>query len=142
MLNLYLRWPVCQLIRYISVLAPMPDTKIWSSQPIFSKGTGLIVSHVRWLPLPVRLFTKKLWKAGLIRIFLDAGCTVNAPGCGACIGRHGGILAPGERAFTTMNRNFIGRMGSPEAEIFLGSPAAAAAAAITGQITDPRNYME
>ena len=75
---------------------------------------------------------------GLIQIFLDAGCTVNAPGCGACIGRHGGILAPGERAFTTMNRNFIGRMGSPEAEIYLGSPAAAAATAMEGKITDPR----
>ncbi len=78
---------------------------------------------------------------GLIQIFLDAGCTVNAPGCGACIGRHGGILAPGERAFTTMNRNFIGRMGSPEAEIYLGSPAAAAATAIEGKITDPRPYL-
>jgi 3-isopropylmalate/(R)-2-methylmalate dehydratase large subunit len=78
---------------------------------------------------------------GLIQIFLDAGCTVNAPGCGACIGRHGGVLAPGDRAFTTMNRNFIGRMGSPEAEIYLGSPAAAAATAIEGKITDPRKYM-
>jgi 3-isopropylmalate/(R)-2-methylmalate dehydratase large subunit len=78
---------------------------------------------------------------GLIQIFLDAGCTVNAPGCGACIGRHGGILAPGERAFTTMNRNFIGRMGSAEAEIYLGSPAAAAATAIEGRITDPRRYL-
>jgi len=78
---------------------------------------------------------------GLIQIFLDSGCTVNAPGCGACIGRHGGILAPTERAFTTMNRNFIGRMGSPEAEIYLGSPAAAAATAIEGRITDPRPYL-
>ncbi|HMN62625.1 MAG TPA: 3-isopropylmalate dehydratase large subunit [Anaerolinea sp.] len=78
---------------------------------------------------------------GLIQIFLDAGCTVNAPGCGACIGRHGGILAPGERAFTTMNRNFIGRMGSPEAEIYLGSPAAAAATAVEGVIADPRKYL-
>ena len=78
---------------------------------------------------------------GLIQIFLDAGCTVNAPGCGACIGRHGGVLAAGDRAFTTMNRNFIGRMGSPEAEIYLGSPAAAAATAIEGKITDPRKYM-
>ncbi len=79
---------------------------------------------------------------GLIQVFLDAGCTVNAPGCGACIGRHGGILAPGERAFTTMNRNFIGRMGSPEAEIYLGSPAAAAATAVEGKIADPRKYLE
>ena len=84
---------------------------------------------------------EKALKAGLIQIFLDAGCTVNAPGCGACIGRHGGILAPGERAFTTMNRNFIGRMGSPDAEIYLGSPAAAAATALEGVIADPRKYM-
>lgn len=84
---------------------------------------------------------EKALAAGLIQVFLDAGCTVNAPGCGACIGRHGGILAPGERAFTTMNRNFIGRMGSPEAEIYLGSPAAAAATAIEGVIADPRNYL-
>jgi len=78
---------------------------------------------------------------GLIQVFLDAGCTVNAPGCGACIGRHGGVLAAGERALTTMNRNFIGRMGSPEAEIFLGSPAAAAASALEGCIADPRKYL-
>ena len=85
---------------------------------------------------------EKALAAGLIQIFLDSGCTVNAPGCGACIGRHGGILAPGERAFTTMNRNFIGRMGSPDAEIYLGSPAAAAATAIEGVIADPRKYMD
>jgi homoaconitate hydratase family protein len=84
---------------------------------------------------------EKALAAGLIQVFLDAGCTVNAPGCGACIGRHGGILAAGERAFTTMNRNFIGRMGSPEAEIYLGSPAAAAATALEGKITDPRKYL-
>ena len=85
---------------------------------------------------------EKALASGVIQVFLDAGCTVNAPGCGACIGRHGGILAPGERAFTTMNRNFIGRMGSPDAEIYLGSPAAAAATAIDGKITDPRKYMD
>jgi 3-isopropylmalate/(R)-2-methylmalate dehydratase large subunit len=84
---------------------------------------------------------EKALASGLIQIFLDAGCTVNAPGCGACIGRHGGVLAAGERAFTTMNRNFIGRMGSPEAEIYLGSPAAAAAAAIEGRVADPRKYL-
>ena len=72
---------------------------------------------------------------------MDAGCTVTGTGCGACIGRHGGILAPGERALTTMNRNFIGRMGSPLSEIYLASPASAAAAALTGKITDPRPYL-
>ena len=84
---------------------------------------------------------EKAMKNGLIQIFMDAGCTIGVVGCGACIGRHGGLLAPGERAFTTMNRNFIGRMGSPEAEIYLGSPAAAAATAIQGSIADPREFM-
>ena len=85
---------------------------------------------------------QKAMKNGLIDIFLDAGCTIGVVGCGACIGRHGGILAPGEKAFTTMNRNFIGRMGSAEAEIYLGSPAAAAATALEGKIADPRPYLE
>jgi len=85
---------------------------------------------------------QKAEEAGLMKIFRDAGCTVTVTGCGACIGRHGGILAEKERAFTTMNRNFIGRMGSGEAEIYLGSPASAAATAIEGKIADPRKHME
>ncbi|MEI7844464.1 MAG: 3-isopropylmalate dehydratase large subunit [Chloroflexota bacterium] len=84
---------------------------------------------------------KKAMANGLIEILMDAGCTITGTGCGACIGRHGGILAPGERALTTMNRNFIGRMGSPLSEIYLASPASAAAAALTGKITDPRPYL-
>lgn len=92
-------------------------------------------------PASVIVYQKAL-KNGLIDIFHEAGCTIGVVGCGACIGRHGGLLAPGERAFTTMNRNFIGRMGSAESEIYLGSPAAAAATAIEGKITDPRRYLE
>jgi len=84
---------------------------------------------------------KKAMNNGLIEILLDAGCTVTGSGCGACIGRHGGILAAGERALTTMNRNFIGRMGSPLSEVYLASPATAAATALTGRITDPREYL-
>jgi 3-isopropylmalate/(R)-2-methylmalate dehydratase large subunit len=84
---------------------------------------------------------KKVIKNGLIDILIDAGCTVTGTGCGACIGRHGGVLAPGERALTTMNRNFIGRMGSPLAEIYLASPATAAATALTGKISDPRDIL-
>lgn len=78
---------------------------------------------------------------GLIKIFMDSGCIVTNPGCGACIGRHGGVLAPGEKALTTMNRNFVGRMGSPESEIFLGSPATCAASTLKGEITDPRGFI-
>ncbi|MBI2759734.1 MAG: 3-isopropylmalate dehydratase large subunit [Chloroflexi bacterium] len=91
-------------------------------------------------PASERIY-KKAMKNGLIEILMEAGCTVTGTGCGACIGRHGGILAAGERALTTMNRNFIGRMGSPQAEIYLASPATAAATALTGRITDPRGYL-
>jgi homoaconitase/3-isopropylmalate dehydratase large subunit len=84
---------------------------------------------------------RKAMQNGLVDIFLDVGAFVTGTGCGACIGRHGGILAAGERALTTMNRNFIGRMGSPESEIYLASPATAAASALTGRITDPRDYF-
>jgi len=91
-------------------------------------------------PASQRIY-KKAMQTGLLEFLLDAGCTVTGTGCGACIGRHGGILAAGERALTTMNRNFIGRMGSPLSEIYLASPATAAATALTGRITDPRKYL-
>ena len=98
--------------------------------------------HTRVIVTPASAkIYKKALQNGLIEILMDAGCTVTGTGCGACIGRHGGILAPGERALTTMNRNFIGRMGSPLSEIYLASPASAAAAALTGKITDPRPYL-
>ncbi|HTI15474.1 MAG TPA: 3-isopropylmalate dehydratase large subunit [Dictyobacter sp.] len=81
-------------------------------------------------------------RQGYLEIFTQAGASVGTPGCGPCIGRHFGVLAPGERALTTMNRNFTGRMGDPTAEIYLGSPATVAVSALTGHITDPRTYLE
>ncbi len=80
-------------------------------------------------------------KLGYMEIFINAGCAVSTPTCGPCLGGHMGILAKGERAVATTNRNFVGRMGHPESEVYLASPAVAAASAITGKISDPSEVM-
>lgn len=76
-------------------------------------------------------------KEGLLADFIEAGCAVSTPTCGPCLGGHMGILAPGERAVATTNRNFVGRMGDPTSEVYLASPAVAAASAVLGRIGSP-----
>ncbi len=87
--------------------------------------------------------SQKVWMQaadeGILRILAAAGCAVNTPGCGACFGGHMGTLGDGERCISTTNRNYVGRMGSPKAEVFLASPATCAASAIAGKIVDPRS---
>lgn len=68
---------------------------------------------------------------------MDAGCVISTPTCGPCLGGHMGILAEGERAISTSNRNFVGRMGHPKSEVYLSSPVVAAASAIKGYICSP-----
>lgn len=93
---------------------------------------------VRCIIIPA---TQKIWKQameeGLFNIFIDAGAAVSTPTCGPCLGGHMGILAKGERAVATTNRNFVGRMGHPESEVYLASPAIAAASAVAGRIASP-----
>jgi len=79
---------------------------------------------------------------GLFEIFVIAGAYVCSPTCGACFGGHLGLLAPGEVCISSSNRNFSGRMGSPEAKIYLASPATVAASAVAGEIADPRHFLE
>ncbi len=98
-----------------------------------AKGVRVIV-----FPGTQKIYLDAL-KEGLIEDFVNAGAVFSTPTCGPCLGGHMGILAKGERAISTTNRNFVGRMGHPESEVYLSSPAVAAASAITGKITNPED---
>ena len=78
---------------------------------------------------------------GYLQDLIAAGATIVTPGCAACLGTHEGLLGPGENCITSTNRNFTGRMGSPEAFLYLGSPATVAASMLAGYIKDPTEYV-
>lgn len=94
--------------------------------------------RVIFLPGTQNIYLQCL-KEGIIEDLVKAGCVFSTPTCGPCLGGHMGILAKGERAISTTNRNFVGRMGHPESEVYLSSPVVAAASALTGYITNPEN---
>jgi 3-isopropylmalate/(R)-2-methylmalate dehydratase large subunit len=95
-------------------------------------GTRMLVFPASW-----RIYSEAL-RLGILRDLVDAGAVVCNPGCGPCLGVHQGALADGETALATTNRNFKGRMGNPKSDVYLCSPAVAAASAVTGVVTDPR----
>jgi len=99
------------------------------------KSARLIIGPASWEVY------RDAMREGLLDIFIEAGGVIINPGCGPCLGAHQGILASGETAISTTNRNFQGRMGSPESFVYLASPATVAASAIEGKIADPRKYL-
>ncbi len=99
------------------------------------KGLRVIV-----IPGTQKIYLDAL-EAGFIKDFIEAGCVVSTPTCGPCLGGYMGVLAAGERCVSTTNRNFVGRMGHVDSEVYLASPAVAAASALTGKITGPKEVM-
>jgi 3-isopropylmalate/(R)-2-methylmalate dehydratase large subunit len=103
-----------------------------SVSPLFTaKGVRVIV-----IPGTQEVYLQML-EEGLTKAFIEAGAIVSTPTCGPCLGGHMGVMAAGERAVSTTNRNFVGRMGHVDSEVYLASPAVAAASAITGKISSP-----
>ena len=101
-----------------------------------------VAKHVRAIIIPATqdIYLKAI-ENGLVRTFIEAGCVVSTPTCGPCLGGHMGVLAAGERAVATTNRNFVGRMGHVTSEVYLASPAVAAASAVEGKIASPYTVM-
>lgn len=100
-----------------------------------AKGVRVIV-----IPATQQIYLDAM-EQGMLKIFIESGAVVSTPTCGPCLGGYMGILAAGERAVTTTNRNFVGRMGHTESEVYLASPAVAAASAVTGKISSPLEVM-
>ncbi len=97
-----------------------------------------VASGIRFIVIPGSpAIYREALREGFIEVFLDAGAVIGPPCCGPCLGGHMGILAAGEKALSTSNRNFVGRMGHPESEVYLAGPAVAAASAIAGEIISP-----
>lgn len=100
-----------------------------------------VASGVQMIVVPA---TQAIWKQaaqeGLLEIFVEARASVSYPSCGACLGMHSGVLGPNDVCISSSNRNFVGRMGDPSAQIYLASPATVATSAVAGHLADPREY--
>ena len=102
-----------------------------------------VAKNVRAIVIPATQdIYMKAMDTGLLKTFIQAGCIVSTPTCGPCLGGYMGVLAAGERAVATTNRNFVGRMGHVDSEVYLASPAVAAASAILGKLASPAQVME
>jgi 3-isopropylmalate/(R)-2-methylmalate dehydratase large subunit len=102
-----------------------------------------VAPYVRLLVIPATQETyRQAIREGLIEVFLDAKAAISTPTCGPCVGGHMGVLAKGERVVATTNRNFVGRMGHPESEVYLSNPAVAAASAVKGRIASPEEVVK
>ena len=113
---------------------------LYEAAQIFKGRT--VAKNVRAIVIPA---TQEIYmqavETGLVKIFIEAGCIVSTPTCGPCLGGYMGVLAAGERAVATTNRNFVGRMGHVDSEVYLASPAVAAASAVLGKIAEPSEVM-
>lgn len=97
-----------------------------------------VAKGIRCIILPAtQAIYMQAMEEGLLKVFIEAGAVVSTPTCGPCLGGYMGILAAGERCISTTNRNFVGRMGHVDSEVYLASPAVAAASAVTGKISGP-----